>query len=500
MNIYTYIRFYSFLFLCVFGEVFPQFQDPIRYGGFIGGGYDIHSANFTSLRGVPNCCPVFENGTGSGFQLQGLVEIPFSQEMFLATRIGYTQRTGTLQRDESTTLFVNNKPTVGVFRHIMELNNPQILIDIIPHYTLFDKLSLFAGLSAGIQLNPIFNQRETIAVPVLGSTFADSNGNNTNQRIRNQFSGALPDANQIQLAIMTGMCYTLPLNTSATLLARPEVSMRIPITSFASTVSWNATSLQVGVSILFRQMKELEIPPIKEKEPIPIITENVVTQNVEVKTEPLDDKFILTGRILQNDGSPLKTTVIVEDLITGDSIESSESNSQTGIYTLSLDFGRNYSYSFIADGFYPSSKSIDLRSNPGYKYLKKKDVVLKSINELLESGDHVLINNIYFESDKSELKNASFLELNKLIQVLDKYPNVHVNLEAHTDNNGDDLYNDDLSMRRAKSVQEYLESYSVASKRITAKGFGERKPIAPNDTEEGRASNRRVQFRLELIK
>ncbi len=55
-------------------------------------------------------------------------------------------------------------------------------------------------------------------------------------------------------------------------------------------------------------------------------------------------------------------------------------------------------------------------------------------------------------------------------------------------------------MRRAKSVQEYLESYSVASKRITAKGFGERKPIAPNDTEESRASNRRVQFRLELIK
>ena len=92
------------------------------------------------------------------------------------------------------------------------------------------------------------------------------------------------------------------------------------------------------------------------------------------------------------------------------------------------------------------------------------------------------------------------MELNKLIQVLGKYPNVHVNLEAHTDNNGSDLYNDDLSMRRAKSVQEYLESYSVASKRITAKGFGERKPIAPNDTEEGRASNRRVQFRLELIK
>lgn len=500
MNINKYIILYPFLFLCVFGEVLTQLQDPIRYGGFVGGGYDIHSANFTSLRGIPNCCRAFENGTGSGFQLQGLVEIPFSQEMFMATRIGYTQRNGTLLEDESTTLFVNNKPTVGVFRHIMELNNPQILIDMIPHYTLFDKLSLFAGFSAGIQLNPLFNQRETIAIPELGSTFADSNGNNTNQRIRNQFSGALPDANQIQLAIMAGMGYALPLNTSASLLARPEVSMRIPLTSFASTVSWNATSLQVGVSILFRQMKEQDILPAKEIETIPIIAENIITPNVEVKTQPFDDKFILTGRIIKSDGLPLKTTVIIEDLMTGDSIGSSESNSQTGTYTLSLDFGRNYSYSFIADGFYPNSNSIDLRINPGYKYLKKKNVVMKSINELLVSGEDVLINNIYFESNKSELKKASFLELNKLIQVLDKYPNVHVNLEAHTDNNGSDLYNDDLSMRRAKSVQEYLESYSVASKRIIAKGFGERKPIAPNDTEESRASNRRVQFRLELIK
>lgn len=500
MNIKKHIRIITFLFLCVFGELLAQIHDPIRYGGFIGGGYDIHSANFTSLKGIPNCCPVFENGNGSGFQLQGLVEIPFSQQMFLSTRIGYTQRNGTLQKDESTTLFVNNKPTVGVFRHIMELNNPQILIDIIPHFTLFDKISLFAGLSAGFQLNPIFNQRETIAVPDLGSTFADSNGNNTNQRIRNQFSGALPDANQIQLAIMTGIGYTLPLNTNASLLARPEVSMRIPLTSFASTVSWNATSLQVGVSILYRQIKELDIPPVKGKETLPIITDNVIKSNVEVQTQPLDDKFVLTGRILKSDGLPLKTTVIVEDLMTGDSIGSSESNSQTGTYTLSLDFGRHYSYSFVADGFYPNSKSIDLRSYPGYKYLKKKDVVLKSINELLASGEDILINNIYFESDKSELKKSSFLELNKLIQVLGKYPNVHVNLEAHTDNNGNDLYNDDLSMRRAKSVQQYLESKSITSKRITAKGFGERKPIAPNDTEEGRASNRRVQFRLELKK
>jgi|GEM_PF-3359066 len=495
------MKLYIFFLFLATELVFAQVQNPLRFGGFLGGGYDIHSANFTSLRGVPNCCPVFEGGSGNGFQVQGVVEVPFSTKFFLATRIGYTVRSGTLQKDESTTLFVNNQPSNGVFRHTMELNNPQIMIDILPHYTLFDKLSVFAGVSVGIKLSPTFIQRETIAVPEFGSTFADSNGNNSNQRIRNQFSGALPDANPLQLGVMAGMGYTLPLNASTSLLARPEVSIRIPLTSYASTVSWNATAFQVGVSILYRQMQGKDVSPVIAIETPQ--TKTVVIKPpptiVEEKKEEVDEKFTITGRTLKSDGTPLQTSIIIEDLQTGETIGKSESNPNTGAYKFSLDFGRYYSYSFQADGFYPPSKRIDLRTKPTKNSLKE-DVEVKSIEEILASGEEIRINNIFFESDKDELLKESFLELDKLIQILNKYPNINVILEAHTDNIGSDKYNDDLSLRRAKAVQQYLVTNSISAKRIIEKGFGKRKPVSSNDTEEGRASNRRVQFRLELKK
>lgn len=507
------MKFYMFLLFLLCGDAFAQVPNSIRYGGFVGGGYDAHSANFTSLRGVPNCCPVFESGSGSGFQVQALMEVPFSTVFFLETRIGYTQRSGTLQKDESTTLFVNNKPTIGVFRHTMELNTPQIMIDILPHFTLFDKLSLFAGISAGIQLSPTFNQRETIAVPEFGSTFADSSGNNSNQRIRNQFTGELPDANPLQIGIMAGIGYMLPLNISGSLLARPEVSMRIPITSYSSTVSWNATALQVGVSIMYSQPEENIIPPVIIAEPPMIISEvktqspaqineekAVETKPVETKTDPMDDRFTIMGRTLKSDGVPLQTSVIIEDLQTGESIGESESNPQTGAYSFSLDFGRYYSYTFQADGYYPPSKRIDLRTKPEITNMNEADIVVKSIEEILASGEEIRIENVFFESDKSELLKESFLELDKLIRILNTYPNIHVNLEAHTDNVGNVRYNDDLSLRRARSVSQYLVRKSISADRITEKGYGERKPIASNDTEPGRATNRRVQFRLELKK
>lgn len=309
------MKLYIFLFFLVIQWSYAQNPNLIRIGGFLGGGYDIHSANFTSLRGVPNCCPVFESGSGNGFQVQGVLEVPFSTEFFLATRIGYTQRSGMLQKDESTTLFVNNQPSNGVFRHTLELQHSQLQLDILPHYTFFEKLSVFAGVSTGIQLTPTFNQRETIAVPEFGSTFADSNGNNSNQRIRNQFLGDLPDANPLQLGVMAGIGYTLPLNSSASLLARPEMSVRIPLTSYASTVSWNATALQVGVSILYRKMEETTVSPVIVAETTIVIKKEIETPptTIKEKIEPIEEKFTITGRTLKSDGTPLQTSIIIED-------------------------------------------------------------------------------------------------------------------------------------------------------------------------------------------
>lgn len=104
---------------------------------------------------------------------------------------------------------------------------------------------------------------------------------------------------------------------------------------------------------------------------------------------------------------------------------------------------------------------------------------------------------IYFESGKNILKAESFVNLNKLAEILNEYSEARVTIEGHTDDKGDDAANLTLSQNRANAVKEYLAANGVEDSRMTAVGYGETKPQADNSTAEGRAMNRRVYFKLE---
>ncbi|MGE5406555.1 MAG: OmpA family protein [Methanosarcina sp.] len=102
--------------------------------------------------------------------------------------------------------------------------------------------------------------------------------------------------------------------------------------------------------------------------------------------------------------------------------------------------------------------------------------------------------NVLFDFDKANLTADAQPTLNKLVDVLDKYPDTNIELQGHTDNTGTEKYNQTLSEKRAKSVDSYLEQKGITGKRITIKGFGETLPKYDNTTESGRAQNRRVEF------
>jgi outer membrane protein OmpA-like peptidoglycan-associated protein len=109
----------------------------------------------------------------------------------------------------------------------------------------------------------------------------------------------------------------------------------------------------------------------------------------------------------------------------------------------------------------------------------------------------VVLRNIFFDLDKSELKEQSIPELQELAAFLEKNPKVKVEISGHTDNQGEDAYNLELSQRRADAVKEYLTTKAgIEQKRIQTKGYGATNPIAPNETEEGRAKNRRTEFKI----
>ena len=108
---------------------------------------------------------------------------------------------------------------------------------------------------------------------------------------------------------------------------------------------------------------------------------------------------------------------------------------------------------------------------------------------IVEFNDKVL-----FGFDKSDLNEGSKASIDKLVVILDKYPDTNIEIQGHTDNSGTDKYNMNLSKRRASAVSYYLMQKSISSRRLTTKGYGESAPNYSNDTEDGRSQNRRVEF------
>ena len=145
-----------------------------------------------------------------------------------------------------------------------------------------------------------------------------------------------------------------------------------------------------------------------------------------------------------------------------------------------------------------------------------KSVPLESLRELvtniyldtaivldrLERNKIFILENIYFDYDKPDIRADAALELNKLVQLLEDNPEIKIEMSSHTDSVASDTYNLDLSQRRAESTVAYLIRKGIAPERLVAKGYGESKPIARNtnpdgtDNPEGRQRNRRTEFKI----
>lgn len=117
-------------------------------------------------------------------------------------------------------------------------------------------------------------------------------------------------------------------------------------------------------------------------------------------------------------------------------------------------------------------------------------------------GDNIVLvmpSNITFGVDESNIKPNFYEVLNSVALVLDEYDKTLVDVMGHTDSTGSAQYNQDLSLRRAESVKSYLVSQGIDNRRFLVRGFGESQPIASNDTESGRAQNRRVEIQLSPL-
>jgi OmpA-OmpF porin, OOP family len=205
-----------------------------------------------------------------------------------------------------------------------------------------------------------------------------------------------------------------------------------------------------------------------------------------------DPIVFIEGQVFDSETKlPLAASIIYEDLITKTELGIANSEPKNGKYQIALPYGKVYGFLAQKSDYYAIGESIDLSNASEMKSIKK-DLYLTPIRK----GVNIRLNNIFFEYDKADLKQTSFVELDRLVKLLKDNPSWSIEIGGHTDDSGSDSYNKTLSQKRASSVRDYLISKGISANRLMAKGYGEEQPIGDNTTESGKAQNRRVEFRI----
>lgn len=215
---------------------------------------------------------------------------------------------------------------------------------------------------------------------------------------------------------------------------------------------------------------------------------DTVNPNAIARPDPV---ALISGKVIdQRTGKPIAARITYQTLPDGAEVGEANSDPTTGEYKIVLPYGQKYSIRVIAPNFIGEGDNIDLTQTKGYQEIKGKELKLVAI----EVGRAVRLNNVFFDVNKAELRSESSPELDRIVIVLNDNPKMVIELGGHTDNSGSNELNVKLSQDRADSVREYLIGKGIEPDRVASKGFGETKPVATNDTEEGKQQNRRVEF------
>lgn len=214
---------------------------------------------------------------------------------------------------------------------------------------------------------------------------------------------------------------------------------------------------------------------------------NDTTITVDIYLTPIAKKLIITGTTYdKKTEQPISAVVEIQPSVKKST--QMKTNAVGGKYEKELPGIGMYILTAKAEGYLNAVDSIEAENEENSPLFK--DLFLAPI----EVGLTVRLKNIYFDFDKTTLKSESFTELDKVVDFLKQNSTVEIEISGHTDSKGSDDYNLNLSQGRSQSVVDYIISKGIDSFRLTAQGYGETKPIDSNDTEDGRANNRRVEF------
>jgi len=217
---------------------------------------------------------------------------------------------------------------------------------------------------------------------------------------------------------------------------------------------------------------------------------DIYSFNLREDIRPYKTTWVKGNVFNEKTGAGLPSAVELIDLATKQ-IVSKVQTDERGNYLITLPAGKDYAFNVARKGYLFYSDNFSLKDKaPDSTY--KKNIPLQPI----EVAAAVVLKNIFFDFGQFEITAQSGAELDRLVQLLQENPTLKLQIEGHTDNIGNIADNLKLSQNRAQSVVTYLVGKGIVASRLTAKGFGASKPIASNETEEGRAKNRRTEAKV----
>ncbi len=202
----------------------------------------------------------------------------------------------------------------------------------------------------------------------------------------------------------------------------------------------------------------------------------------------------VSGKLITKDNKPMSAEVRWDDLETGKNLGITKSDPDDGSFFIVLPMGKIYGYYADKESYMSVSNSIDLRTEEKPVNIKE-NIDLFTLEQMVESGNAIKVNNVFFDFGKSTLLPYSEPELMRLAQLI-KTKKLKIELSGHTDDIGTDESNMILSEKRAEAVKDFLIKAGCEPTDLSTVGYGETKAFTSNRTKIGRAKNRRVELRL----
>ncbi len=208
-----------------------------------------------------------------------------------------------------------------------------------------------------------------------------------------------------------------------------------------------------------------------------------------------DPVVVISGKVLSaKTNEPVEASILYEVLPEGKAVGETKANPATGEYSVILPYGKNYGFFATLEGYIAVEENIDLSAVYEHREMERNIIMYP-----IEVGQAIKLNNVFFKQGLAQLLPDSYPELDRLVSVLKEKSTMEIEVQGHTDNQGDQRLNVVLSEQRADVVKKYLITKGVNASRITVKGFGGANPIAENDTEQNRKKNRRVEFLITKL-